>query len=130
MVPTNGKNSDAATEQPTSMVSPMRRRASAYVQNTSAAQMATMNRTRSLTARFSPSFEIPKMASGVMKGSSLLGGRSASGRRFLALQEDPAQQIAHAEEDEDHRGHHERHDADHREEAGAAVVHAWSRLQP
>src|SRR3954451_15766588 len=95
-----------------------------------------MNRTTSLIARFSPSFEMPKMASGVMKGSSLLGKvPHTAGIRLVDVQpagfhiseEDPAERVADAEENEDHRGHDERHEADHREEAGAAVVH---RLEP
>src|SRR4051794_35188014 len=121
------------------MPSPMRRLASANVQKTNAAQMATRKRTRSLTARFSPSFEIPKMASGVIEGLQSIGtvrektqkrlrvglSRLSQGSLRLSqpLKEDPAQQVSDAEEDEDHRGHHEGHEADHREEAGAAVVH-------
>src|SRR5215213_11644103 len=109
MVPTNGKNNDAAAAQPTSIGSSIRRRASAYVQKTSASQIATRNRTSSLTARFSPSFEIPKMASGVMKGCSLLGEIPEKPRYWrLALVEEPAQQVADPEEDEDHGRHHQR----------------------
>src|SRR3954467_9580060 len=108
----------------------MRRRASVYVQKTSAAQMATRNRTSSLTARFSPSFEIPKMASGVMKGSSLvMTSREKAQFRFRVLEEDPAQQVADAEEHEDPDRHEDGHDPDHLEKTWR-VVHGATGAIP
>src|SRR3954470_20240420 len=124
IVPTNGKNSDAAAAQPISIGSSMRLRASAYVQKTSAAQMAIKNSRRSFTARFSPSLEIPKtarvpIAQPVYRGrhpekpgQRLRGARRcrAAIRRALPerspqqqrrLEEEPSQQVADAEEDED-----------------------------
>ena len=62
IVPTNGKKNEAAVAQPTSIPSSIRRRASANVQNTSAAQIAIRKRIRSLTARFRPLLEMPKTA--------------------------------------------------------------------
>src|SRR3954453_18026098 len=123
IVPTKGKNSDAAAAQPISIGSSMRRRASAYVQKTSAAQMAIRNSRRSFTARFSPSLEIPKtarvpIAQPVYRGRHpekpgqpllLRGVRRcrAATRRALPepsppqqrqLEEEPPQQVADAEE--------------------------------
>src|SRR5215207_5683523 len=59
IVPTNG-NSDASVAQPTSIGSSIRRRASANVQKTSAAQTTISTRMRTLTAVLSASLSMPK----------------------------------------------------------------------
>ena len=59
IVPTNG-NSDASVAQPTSIGSSIRRRASANVQNTSAAHTTMRTRMRTLTAVLSASLSMPK----------------------------------------------------------------------
>ena len=66
-VPTYGKKNDAAAAQPTSIGSSIRRRPSDHVQKTSASQTATRKRMISLTARFSPSFEMPNTAKAFMR---------------------------------------------------------------
>src|SRR5215212_7910165 len=118
MVPTNG-NSEAAVAHPTSMGSSMRRRASAYVQKTSAAQMTMRTRIRTLIAVFTASLLIPKMPRTSMVVAwkpSRRGGRNAS-------QERATECVPDREEDQDDECDHDRHERDHRQDARAAVVH-------
>src|SRR5688500_1333978 len=84
--------------------------------------MAARKRIRSLTARSSPALEIPKIAVGVIRRTSVLGD-NAETARFAELEEDPSEQVADSEEDEDHGGHDQGHQADHHQEARAAIVH-------
>ena len=70
IVPTNG-NSAASVAHPTSIGSSMRRRASANVQKTSAAQTTMSTRIRTLTAVLSASLSMPKTPKRVMGGVGL-----------------------------------------------------------
>ena len=46
-----------------------------------------------------------------------------AGARGWFLEKDAAEQVADAEEDEDDRGHHDRHEADHRAETRSVALH-------
>src|SRR3954449_9872551 len=66
-------NSEAHVAHPISMGSPMRRRASAYVQYTSASHITTRTRMRRLMAVFTAPLSIPKMARGGIALASVPG---------------------------------------------------------
>src|SRR5215208_2965137 len=122
IVPTNG-NSDASVAQPTSIGSSIRRRASAKVQKTSAAQTTMSTRMRTLTAVLSASLSMPKTPKVSMRWrwNSTRGGRR--------LKEHPAESVAEREEDQDRQRHHDGDQGDHSEHARAAVVHSADALR-
>src|SRR5215210_568193 len=101
----------------------MRRRASAKVQNTSAAQTTMSTRMRTLTAVFSASLLMPKTATVSMVR------QSGYPRRRRALQEHAAESVAEPEEHEDRERDDERDERDHAEHARAAVVHSADALR-
>src|SRR5918993_1471505 len=121
IVPTNG-NSDASVAQPTSIGSSIRRRASANVQNTSAAQTTISTRMRTLTAVLSASLSMPKTPKVIMIGRESTPG---DGR----LEEDLSQSVAEREEDQDGQRYDDCDQGDHPEHAGAAVVHNADALR-
>src|SRR4051794_6617744 len=90
----------------------MRRRASAYVQYTSASQTTTRNRIRRLTARFRPSFSIPNAAS--IPDQMYWVIRRTS-------EEEPAEDVPEREEHQNDDCHDDRHEGDHRQHRGAVV---------
>ncbi len=47
----------------------------------------------------------------------------SAGAGGLFLEKEAAEQVADAEEDEDDRGHHDRHEADHRAESRSVALH-------
>src|SRR5215216_5692140 len=102
IVPTNG-NSAASVAQPTSIGSSIRRRASANVQNTSAAQTTISTRMSTSTAVLSASLLRPKTAKVSMRWrrDPYPRGRTASG----PLEEHPAESVAEGEEDQDREPH-------------------------
>src|SRR5687767_15492949 len=107
IVPTKG-NSAARVAQPTSIGSSMRRRASANVQNTSAAQTTTSTRIRTLTAVLSASLSMLKTPKGIMSRRGM-----ERYRRRRPSKEHPAESVAEGEEDEDRERHHDRDEGDH-----------------
>src|SRR4051794_21704676 len=101
------------------MGSSMRRRASAYVQKTSAAQMAMRARIRTLIAVFAAALVIPKVPRAGMVVAwkpSGRGGRNES-------QEGATECVPDREEDQDDECDDDRHERDHRQDARAALVH-------
>src|SRR5215218_7688833 len=122
IVPTNG-NSDASVAHPTSIGSSIRRRASANVQNTSAAQTTISTRMRTLTAVLSASLSMPKTPKVSM--SEGWNRTRGAGR----LEEHPPESVAEGEEDEDRQGDHDGDEGDHPEHARAAVVHSAEALR-
>src|SRR5918998_5571373 len=122
IVPTKG-NSAASVAQATSIGSSMRRRASAKVQKTSASQITTSTRMRTLTAVLSASLSMPKTASGSM------GERLRVLRDRARLEERPPESVAEGEEHEDRQRDDDGHQGHHAEDARAAVVHSADALR-
>src|SRR4029453_6747529 len=110
IVPTNG-NSDASVAQPTSIGSAIRRRGSANVQKTSAAQTTISTRMRTLTAVLSASLSMPKTPK---KSMRRWWDVTRGARR---LKEHPAESVAEGEEDQDRQRHHDRYERDHPQHA-------------
>src|SRR5436189_6468227 len=76
---------------------------------------------RRLTARFSPSFSMPKTARARIQGNCTSTG----------LQKEPPEGVTDPEEDQDHHGHHQGDQTDHRPEAGSfTLVHARNPRMP
>src|ERR671916_3484060 len=121
IVPTNG-NRAASVAQPTSIGSSIRRRASANVQKTSANHTTIRTRMRTLTAVLSASLSMPKTPKVSMGGRNRSGGTGRS-------EEHPAESVAEREEHEDRERHHDGHEGDHPEHAGAPVVHSAEALR-
>src|SRR4051794_34725353 len=125
MVPTKG-NSDAAVAQAISIGSSIRRRASAYVQKISAAQITTRNRIRTFTAVSRPRLSMPNTA----RGSTMAWPRRVVGAAVGELQEGAAEGVADAEEDQDDQRDDHGDQPDHRQDAGAvAPAHSADALR-
>src|SRR5947209_13955179 len=87
MVPTNG-NSEAAVAQPTSSGSAIRRRASAYVQYTSASQITTRNRQISSTAALIFPLWMPKTARESIEAASVVVSGVGTSRQAVRVRVD------------------------------------------
>src|SRR3954471_21449816 len=122
IVPTKGK-SDARVAQPTSIGSSIRRRASAKVQNTSAAHTTMSTRIRTLTAVLSASLSIPKTPKMVMRCAV------EPYRRRRPSEEHPPESVAEGEEDQDRERHDDRDEGDHPQHARTPVVHSADALR-
>src|SRR5437764_5498582 len=109
------------------MGSSIRRRASAYVQYTSASQITTRNRISRSTARFTPLLLIPKTAGENIKDVSVVvvvprTSVALAPRTGRCLEEYSAEQVPDPKENQDHDRDDEGYQPYHRQEAGSILV--------